>query len=50
MESSKSGTGNRRNEKLYAKISINARKLVEEKFAWEKIAQQLESVYESAIS
>ncbi len=34
---------------LYMKIAINARKLVEEKFSWEKITNDLESVYENAV-
>ncbi len=38
------------NEKFYRVISMNARKLVEEKFNWQKIANDLNSVYESIIS
>jgi polysaccharide biosynthesis protein PslH len=37
-------------EKFYKEISENARKLIEEKFNWVKIAQDLNSVYESVIS
>lgn len=37
------------NEKYYEIISKNARKLIEEKFNWTKIAQDLNSVYESVI-
>jgi len=36
-------------EKFYETISTNARKLVEEKFNWEKISQDLNSVYESVV-
>lgn len=35
---------------FYNTISINARKLVEEKFNWGKIANDLNSVYESVVS
>ena len=38
------------NEKFYETISRNARKLIEEKFNWEKIAEDLNSVYESVVS
>ncbi len=34
---------------FYSNISLNARKLVEEKFNWEKISQDLNSVYESVV-
>lgn len=37
-------------EKFYKTISTNARKLVEEKFNWEKIVERLEEVYESAVT
>ncbi|MBI2028486.1 MAG: glycosyltransferase family 4 protein [Candidatus Levybacteria bacterium] len=37
------------NKALYSKISTNARKLVEEKFNWDKIANDLNSVYESVV-
>jgi polysaccharide biosynthesis protein PslH len=37
-------------KEFYATISRNARKLIEEKFNWEKIAEDLDSVYESVIS
>lgn len=36
-------------EKFYNGISVNARKLVEEKFNWKKISNDLNSVYESII-
>ena len=35
--------------KLYEKISKNSRKLIEEKFDWDKIVEKLEEVYESVI-
>lgn len=35
-------------ESFYAAVSENARKLVEEKYNWQKIANDLNSVYESA--
>ena len=38
------------NEKFYKTISANARKLVEEKYNWEKISQDLNSIYESVVS
>ncbi len=38
------------NEKFYEKISLNGRRLVEEKFDWKKISRDLDSVYESVIS
>ncbi|MBI2613607.1 MAG: glycosyltransferase family 4 protein [Candidatus Levybacteria bacterium] len=38
------------NKKFFNTISENARKLVEEKFNWEKISQDLNSVYESVMS
>jgi glycosyltransferase involved in cell wall biosynthesis len=34
---------------FYEKISINGRKLIEEKFNWQKIAGDLDSVYESVL-
>jgi len=37
-------------KEYYYSISKNARKLIEEKFNWEKIAQDLDIVYESAVS
>lgn len=37
-------------DKFYETISENARKLVEEKYNWEKIAQDLNNVYESVVS
>jgi polysaccharide biosynthesis protein PslH len=37
-------------EEYYKEISGNARKLIEKKFNWRKIAQDLDSVYESVIS
>lgn len=33
------------NEELYAKIAKNGRKLIEEKYTWKKIAEDLEKVY-----
>ncbi|MDP3988444.1 MAG: glycosyltransferase family 4 protein [Candidatus Levybacteria bacterium] len=38
------------NDKIYEKISKNARKLIEEKYNWESIVKKLEDVYEEAIS
>jgi glycosyltransferase involved in cell wall biosynthesis len=38
------------NEEFYETISKNARKLIEQKFNWKKIAKDLDSVYESVIS
>jgi len=38
------------NEELYETISKNARKLIERKFNWKKIAKDLDSVYESVVS
>jgi polysaccharide biosynthesis protein PslH len=37
-------------EKFYKEISENGRDLIEKKFNWKKIAQDLDSVYESVIS
>ncbi|MBI4089354.1 MAG: glycosyltransferase family 4 protein, partial [Candidatus Levybacteria bacterium] len=37
------------NKKLYNEIILNARKLVEEKFSWKKIAEDLNRVYEEMI-
>jgi len=37
-------------KEFYETISRNARNLIEEKFNWKKIAQDLDSVYESVIS
>ncbi len=37
------------NKEFYEKISTNARKLVEEKYNWKKISQDLNSVYESVV-
>jgi len=37
-------------EEFYGKISANARKLVEKKYNWKKIANDLDSVYESVMS
>lgn len=37
-------------KEFYGTISSNARKLIEKKFNWKKIAQDLDSVYESIIS
>ncbi|MDP2638064.1 MAG: glycosyltransferase family 4 protein [Candidatus Levybacteria bacterium] len=37
-------------ENFYKEISKNARKLVEEKFNWEKISNDLNAVYESVVS
>ncbi len=34
---------------LYEKITANARKLIEEKFDWKKIAQKLDNIYQSVI-
>jgi polysaccharide biosynthesis protein PslH len=38
------------NGEIYETTSKNARKLIEEKFNWKKIAQDLDSVYESVVS
>jgi len=38
------------NEKFYNTIARNARRLVEEKFNWQKISRDLDSVYESVMS
>ena len=37
------------NKKFYETISQNARKLIEEKFNWQKIAGDLDSVYELVV-
>jgi polysaccharide biosynthesis protein PslH len=37
-------------QEFYETISMNGRKLIEEKYNWKKIAQDLNSVYESIIS
>lgn len=37
------------NRGLYASVAQNARKLIEQKFDWKMIVQELEAVYESAI-
>jgi polysaccharide biosynthesis protein PslH len=37
------------NKEFYETISVNARKLIEKKFNWEKISKDLNSVYESII-
>jgi polysaccharide biosynthesis protein PslH len=37
-------------KEFYKTISKGARKLIEEKFNWKKIARDLETVYESVIS
>jgi polysaccharide biosynthesis protein PslH len=37
------------NKKQYENISKNGRKLIEEKFNWKKIAQDLDAVYESVV-
>lgn len=37
------------NEKFYETISTNARKLVEGKYNWQKISQDLDEVYESVV-
>lgn len=37
------------NKKIYSDITINARKLIEEKYTWDKIASVLEGVYKNAI-
>lgn len=37
------------NEKFYMNIALNARRLVEGKYNWEKISKDLEEVYESVI-
>lgn len=36
-------------EELYKKISVNARKMIEEKYDWKIIVKKLETVYKSAI-
>jgi len=38
------------NKEFYETISENARKLIEQKFNWKKIAQDLDAVYESVIT
>ena len=38
-----------RDKKLYSRIAIAARKLVDTKFSWEPIAQKLESIYEDLV-
>ncbi len=38
-----------KDKKLYQKIAVNARKLVDTKFTWEPIAKKLESIYEDLI-
>lgn len=38
-----------KNKILYEKISRNSRKLIEEKFAWEKIAKKLDQIYQSVV-
>lgn len=38
-----------KDKKLYAKIALNARKLVDSKFSWEPISESLESIYENLI-
>jgi glycosyltransferase involved in cell wall biosynthesis len=35
--------------KLYEKIAVNARKLIEDKYDWRKIVAKLETVYKSAL-
>ncbi|HUD43925.1 MAG TPA: glycosyltransferase family 4 protein [Patescibacteria group bacterium] len=37
------------NDKLYKTIALNARKLIEERFDWETIAEKLERVYETVV-
>lgn len=36
-------------ESLYEKIAVNGRKLIEEKYTWKKIAEDLDEVYNSVI-
>jgi polysaccharide biosynthesis protein PslH len=36
-------------ESLYKKIAVNGRKLIEEKYTWKKIAEDLDEVYNSVI-
>ncbi|MCL5432834.1 MAG: glycosyltransferase family 4 protein [Patescibacteria group bacterium] len=38
-----------RNEDLYKKLATNARKLIEDKYAWDKIAKKLDEVYKSVV-
>ncbi|MCL5439114.1 MAG: glycosyltransferase family 4 protein [Patescibacteria group bacterium] len=38
-----------KNKNLYKKITTNARKLIEEKYAWDKIAKKLDEVYRSVV-
>jgi glycosyltransferase involved in cell wall biosynthesis len=39
-----------RNPELRRQLAMNARKLVEEKYAWEQTVEQLEAVYGLAVS
>ena len=38
-----------KNKNYYAKIAESARKLIEEKYAWDKITKELEKVYEDTV-